>query len=89
MTALLHLISFFLLFSLNCFAKKPIQKKNLVRHEAVIATTINTPVILGKEYVIRINTQGDFDNLANFVRKAIQQRQRNILVRIGEGIFSG
>lgn len=87
MKALLHLISFFLLFSLNCIAKKTIQKKNLERHEAVVATTINTPKIWGNEFVIRINTQGDFDNLANFVRKAIQQRQRNILVRIGEGIF--
>lgn len=73
--------------SLNVFSQKNLQRNNLRTHEEKTKHEIKAPKIIGKEYVLLINNQTEFDNLASTIRLAIQKKQLNILVRIGPGTF--
>ncbi len=82
------LILFSLLFyTLSVDSQSTISSKMFRTHESKAWVEVKSPKLFGKEYVVTINTQKEFDSIQQKVYKAIKSNYTNIIVKIGPGVF--
>lgn len=81
------LLLFFVFFYMNGTAQQTIQKEKFRKYEKKAKYEITNPKKIGKEYVISIDSQDDFEKMYSHIWMAIKERHYNILVKIAPGTY--